>query len=631
MAEDSASPQTDDKAALQQVFTLLKTQDDTSRFVGLSLLRSLLDGKEHLRSDENVVKDCWEAVPNKFLIRLMKSGNGQPTEELRSMNSLAVAVVHIFTNLLSPDQVSGKKILELCAPLVKVTPVLEAAPQMLAFQTLQNIVGSAAGAHTFARAGGHKELAGPMVLGAEDRYAREYLKLYDIAWSAAHQEDAKRFILQAVTDSMRDAQNTATLLDVIAGISPQLTFLGEPQPIQIVICLIQKSIMMRPTSQVRNAAIKLASEVLRRVQPSNMAANALFTNQVPESARGDKPFAYVFLQYVLVDLRATIPTLITNLASTTYQNDSLRLAACYDIVAAFIMYLIQSTDVDDMDITEGSKPSTMPIGPDLLLKLRRDLNETFSLTLEFFRDRWDAVTAGAAGLDPSARMDPKSPAMLTWDNPAIAPEQDPIILSGLRALSLWLREDENPGLHKQTIGIADMLAALYKESMKADAKTDFRHPILVLLEGLLSASDEAVQMLLDHDGWDLFASDLRQTSQSSQSFATYMTDLIRVLLIIVTSDAVPQSREAWMEIPKWVSHIDIAQTKDTEAFEVLAELYQLANAIWAKAPKRLQRAAEKEMKQIAMNALSIVNHIDATGADQGLVDSFKEVVSSMGS
>jgi hypothetical protein len=83
--------------------------------------------------------------------------------------------------------------------------------------------------------------------------------------------------------------------------------------------------------------------------------------------------------------------------------------------------------------------------------------------------------------------------MLTWDNPIIAPEQDPIILSGLRALSLWVREDDNSQLNKQTMGMADMLAALYESSVKEDAKTDFRHPILVLLEGLLPNSDEAVR------------------------------------------------------------------------------------------------------------------------------------------
>jgi hypothetical protein len=416
-------------------------------------------------------------------------------------------------------------------------------------------------------------------------------------------------------------------------------FFEERQLNAFITTLIQKTISSRPTAKVRNAAVKLASELLLRSSTSGSLATELFSGKhlSKERKEEEKPFAFIFMQYVLIDIRSTIPSLMSTLASPSYQTDSLRLAACYDVLAAFVMYLIRSMDEDE-DITKTSAPS--PMSPDLLLKLRRDLSETFSLTLEFYRDRWDAVISGASGLDPSARTDPKAPAMLTWDNPLIAPEQDPIILSGLRALSLWIREDDNPQLNEQTMGIADMLATLYELSMKEETKTDFRHPILVLLEGILSNSDEAVQLLLDHNGWSILATDLEQCTrplrrpQTSSTVSPSTRDLIRVLLAIVLSDAIPQTREVWMDVVKWAAEVDggnldIGHTGASVVLEVLAELYQLIDAIVSKAPHRLQRKYGSEISKIASTALMFVTRLEGQGMDEGLIDSFTEVAASL--
>jgi hypothetical protein len=633
---ESSIAQQNPKAALQQVFTLLKARDDTSRFVGLSLLRSLLDANDDLRNDDSVIRQCWEAVPNKFLMRLMKA-RGADTEEVKNMNDLAVAVVHTFANLLSADQIAEKKMLDLSEPLIEIIPILDAAPQMLAFQALQCLASCSAGAHILSRSGKQKELARPA--SENQRYLKEYLKLYDIAWSIASDREDKQALFQSVIETVKEVKNTEALVNVLASLSLQLSFMNQLRLRQFIVRLIHRTITTRPTAAVRNAAIKLVSEVLRHSPSGSGLGNDFFSGKHPSSVKEDeKPFAYVFMQYVLIDLRSTIPSLMTNLASPVYQTDSLRLAACYDVVAAFVMYLIQSMDED---ITEGSAPS--PLSPDLLLKIRRDLSETFSLTLELFRDRWDAVISGARGLDPSARTDPKAPAMLTWDNPTISPEQDPLILSGLRALSLWIREDDNPQLNKQTMSIADMLAALYETSMKEHAKTDFRLPILVLLEGLLPEDDEAVQLLLDHNGWDILAMDLEQStlplrqpqnsSRVPNTAAPHTRDLIRVLLAMVISDTSPQTRENWMNVVKWASDIGTGgpwAVNNLEGdLETVAELFQLADAIVSKAPKRLQKLFDNETKQIAKTARIIVMKLGGQGVEEGLMDSFREVAAAL--
>lgn len=51
-----------------QVIALLSAKDDTSRFVGLTILCPLL---EKLKREE--VEKCWEAIDGKFLDRLLKT------------------------------------------------------------------------------------------------------------------------------------------------------------------------------------------------------------------------------------------------------------------------------------------------------------------------------------------------------------------------------------------------------------------------------------------------------------------------------------------------------------------------------------------------------------------------------
>lgn len=151
----------------------------------------------------------------------------------------------------------------------------------------------------------------------------------------------------------------------------------------------------------------------------------LFRSTGEEQRPDSKPFAYIFINLVLIDIRTTIPSLMEILASPEYASTALRLAAAYDITSSFILYLLQNIGADT-NFTHNAPPMILP--PDLLLKLRRDFSETFSLTLEFFRDRWEATETGVSGLAPEARVDPNAPLTITWDNPFMKPAEDPILL-----------------------------------------------------------------------------------------------------------------------------------------------------------------------------------------------------------
>lgn len=136
------------QAAVDQTLTLLKAKDDTSRFVGLSLLRSLLDSNEQLRTNDENLLNCWHAISNKFLVRLLKTQEtkSKSKDEAEDMVDLAVAVVHIFANLLPAQEVGEKKMVEFCEPLLNAVPRLQSDSRKNALQALQCIASTSLGA-----------------------------------------------------------------------------------------------------------------------------------------------------------------------------------------------------------------------------------------------------------------------------------------------------------------------------------------------------------------------------------------------------------------------------------------------------------------------------------------------------
>lgn len=101
----------DPTVALDQMQGLLQAKDDTSRFVGLALLKSVLDNQPQLRENEVQLRTLWEAISPKFLDRLLRSGKNQNVSkvESRDMVDIAVAVLHTFAILLPSDARDDKR------------------------------------------------------------------------------------------------------------------------------------------------------------------------------------------------------------------------------------------------------------------------------------------------------------------------------------------------------------------------------------------------------------------------------------------------------------------------------------------------------------------------------------------
>ncbi|TID02619.1 Uncharacterized protein CH35J_004220 [Colletotrichum higginsianum] len=130
---------------------MLEAKDDTSRFVGLALLKSLLDNSEELRNDSETVLGLWESISPKFLDRLVRTGiSAQATQkDAKNMMDLAVSVIHTFT-LLLPDQSRRDKRLVGRLPLL-VSSLLQSSEETskLITQTIHTLVTFPEGAKAF--------------------------------------------------------------------------------------------------------------------------------------------------------------------------------------------------------------------------------------------------------------------------------------------------------------------------------------------------------------------------------------------------------------------------------------------------------------------------------------------------
>jgi hypothetical protein len=110
----------DPPSTMEKMKDLLQAKDDTSRFVGLALLKSVLDNGQLAQDPENL-RLLWEALSPKFLDRLLRAPQSEKINkaESKDMVDLAVAVLHTFTILLPEESRKQKQLTGRTGPMVK--------------------------------------------------------------------------------------------------------------------------------------------------------------------------------------------------------------------------------------------------------------------------------------------------------------------------------------------------------------------------------------------------------------------------------------------------------------------------------------------------------------------------------
>lgn len=401
----------------------------------------------------------------------------------------------------------------------------------------------------------------------------------------------------------------AFLSDLLRRLDPEVTYLPEPPShhpsntdipqitprnpkwLDQVILFIRTLVTSRPTPAGREAYTNLCATLLQvypLLAPPLLFSNADTTSALPFVSDSGNPFSYLLVSLLLVDLRSSFPTLLEQLNSPSYPALSTRLTSAFDIISHFISYLVRALD------SPSSTTTNLALSPSNLLSLRKSVSETMSNTISYLRDRYDASVAGAMGLHPSARGAPTHAGgdrlTLAWDSASAPIENDSLVLAAVRALALWLREDDNEQLRREAAGLADLMIDLYSASCKRAAGLDFRRPVLVALEGVTAAEDGA-EGLLAHGGWEVLSGDMLQIlaatsreeeggEEEDEEEAARGIEIVRVLLPIVEAES-PGAREEWMDVVTRVAAWDVPQhrrqTGVVEEFQVA--VVQLVTAL----------------------------------------------------
>lgn len=430
---------------------------------------------------------------------------------------------------------------------------------------------------------------------------------------------------------------------------PLLSFLGDlfrkldpevipqnPKWLIPVVAFIRNLVMSRPEQTGRAAYTNLCATLLQ-VYPVQ-APRLLFSGAPTPSKTFTKtttqetnPFSFLLVSLLLVDIRASMPVLLEQLNSPTYPALSNRLSSAYDTISHFISHLVHTLD------SPSSSQESLTLSSKNLLTLRKSLSETMSDTIVYLRDRYDSAVAGAMGLDPSARSGPAYNTVevmtVAWDSSTDPIESDRFVLSAVRALALWLREDEGDVLRREASAVMDLFTDLYRSSMRPEKSLDFREAIIVALEGICE-TDEGRDALLNHEGWKLLTTDLLSilkgtATTNSEMDAGRGIEIIRILLVLIENEQ-PYAKDEWTDLITGVAAWSVPDAQQTPAvveFEVAA--LQLVSGLLEHSHPTVRRRFEHSIGDIIRLAKELREEKVQPVQDEGLTESLDEVLETL--
>ncbi|SLM39367.1 hypothetical protein LPUS_09893 [Lasallia pustulata] len=310
-------PQLDPPKGLQQALALLKARDDTSRFVGLALLKSILDNNVELQNDPKTVSECWAAIPTKFVDRLLRAGESgkKSKEEAKSMVELAVAVIHTFVVLLPKTSHEDEKLLGRTEGLMSAL-IKSSSDTIQILQVLLTFASTQKGASGLLQVEDWSPL---LEIGPQEPLVLDIVKYTFL--NAASKNDQESSIARKLSAKIstlilafRDTPSFGLLLDclrVSLTTVPTEVILSTPSWLEPLTKLIHHAFNKPPRRNAANdrqAAVLLSASLLH-LYPAQYPP-LLFNGSTPQViGRDSRPASYLFVKLLLIDIRTTIPSL----------------------------------------------------------------------------------------------------------------------------------------------------------------------------------------------------------------------------------------------------------------------------------------------------------------------------------
>ncbi|KAI1813907.1 DUF1941-domain-containing protein [Poronia punctata] len=613
-----ASP-TADSQEVQKIHTLLAAKDDTSRFVGLLLLKTTLD-KHASELQHGQVKGLWDSISPRFLDRLIRTGSRPASEQQKQsgdMLAVAVAVLYTFTKLLNNcalDERFYGRIPNLAnAVLYSSKEVTQRILDLINTLVQQPAGEPAGGATRFAEL----EVGSwtPLIEIAPQH--KDVFSIFYWSWINGSKSVPTDTMMEKISEALQlfissfKGQYPAPLLDFIAMTLENLPpHLRSPNPswLRPLARLVKDMASNKPTEESRRAYILCASSMLTAYPET--APKLLFSDE----PRAPKPISYLFVKMVQVDVLSTLHVLIPKVNTAEYPSLSRRIAGALDIMTSFVGFLI--TVADD----ETAQPG---LTPDQIIKLHEDLAKMVGDVMEYLHDRWEDFQAGSRGIE-STQSSKRSIF------------EDAITPAAIRFIATWLRDDDGETLRSQAAGLTDLFAELYKMNLTSPDTPELRLPMLAAFEGILQTS-KGREAFNEHEVWSRsLYSDLRailSTTSSELTTVDYMrgSALIHTFLLLMEYDNDLRSHPAAESILDSVASMDIQpaksenQTLDHVVVDFQIDALELASVLLRRSSRNGGSAHDQKTITSLKNVASKVSRNSETLNDKSMAARINEL------
>ncbi|KTW27931.1 uncharacterized protein T551_02898 [Pneumocystis jirovecii RU7] len=508
-----------EETIIPRCFSLMKSKENTQKFVALAMLPSILS-KAPSRALE-----CWKELDFQWIDRLLKSEEPSDNKTQNISLEYKTLALNILTSFASfPELSQDPNMINRIPSLISILPENNLSFISSVLDLLIVLTESHLGAIKILDYQQAKIIYNCMQMSC-DALSEKIINLIKHAFikSLTYVSGIHHFKLSLIkcvkdiANILEQSKGKKRLIilsffdDIFSNIKKEFydVLIKDMKVKKILYNILYTLIKEDQSNSTRKITSSLLSSILRLQSVDFILSSA--SNQ--EEAR---TFCVLFTSLASVDIRSILPTIMKKLASKDISDESQRLSTDYEILESMIIYLSNSETI----IFQASE----------LLLLQRSFKEAFEESIDFLKDRWENLKKNENSCSKENFSDIFS---------------DLIIVSSVRSLCLWLKEDES--LRKYALPIMDIFIYLWKE--KNSYNIDYRLWICNGLQGMIT-TEEGWNNFHDLKFWNIISTDLiKNESEKSDKYFTYI-GLSECELLLQAVDKYQKPEENWLNIIK---------------------------------------------------------------------------------
>ncbi|KAL8847766.1 MAG: hypothetical protein Q9221_007214 [Calogaya cf. arnoldii] len=530
---------------------------DEMKLVGMGQLNKILkadtNSAKAIRNDKSAIIECWDAIPGRFLGRLLSVVDYKGTKVVDRdwIANQAVLSMHTFLQLLPESYRNDKKFAKRIDQLLVIIGLetIQSETKTLALEVLDALADTPNGSQALLTSQNWPVLLQSAVVNPVSRSIDD--KAYRYAFTHRNAKD----LLSERPELHERIYHWTTIMRLVPDATPLFEHVynlirwhvTEKETLhapQWLAPLTQRlldtadteytdALRSRIALQSRNVIVLLSAALVRRY-PAYMPALLFESRPYVKSAPTSKPAGLKFLQHRLIDIRSSLMPMLDS-PDDDHKSTLLRLAGCYEIVMGFITFLaessVDSSGEDDFPAEETHGPekadnskakssvpqsgndsasNELPFSPGLLLRIREDISNVCSLTLEYLHDRFEAWYAYKTirRVRPSISSATDRFEFVHKGSGLPSMAEDPLVIQQLTMIALWLRENDSEPLRKEVASaILSLIMGLY------GMVEVLRSPFLTLLEQC-QRIEGALEGIQGGSGWKAMVSDLESIARN---------------------------------------------------------------------------------------------------------------------